>query len=103
MSFVPLTFATKTPGGIKAGDRALDSQTVQEFESIHLFDFLYRGGWILPAFTGRRPSASARLLLDSTQRLPTRISTHVITNDSTPIQSSDEQGHILFDLDGEAH
>ena len=99
----PLTVPTKTPGGMKAGDRALDSQTVQGFESIHLFDLLYRGGWTLLAFTGRRPSASTRVLLGRTERLSTRVSTYVITTDSTPIPSSDEQGRILFDLDGEAH
>ena len=50
-----------------------------------------------------RPSASTRVLLGRTERLSTRVSTYVITTDSTPIPSSDEQGRILFDLDGEAH
>ena len=48
----PLTLDAAGAKGLRAGDRALNAEATLGFESVRLYDLIYRGSWTLLAFTG---------------------------------------------------
>ena len=86
--------------GIRAGDRALDSSVNCGFESIHLYDLIYRGGWTLLGFAGRGKAADAAAIGRAIAALGRDdLATFTVLTDSQPSHGVE----TLYDLDEEAH
>ena len=96
----PMTLDTVGKKGIRAGERALDSGVNRGFESIHLYDLIYRGGWTLLAFSGRGKATDAATAVQTVAKLGRAdLATFTVSTDSrAPAHET-----MLYDLDEEAH
>ena len=94
-----LTLELVNRRGLRAGDRVLNADVVQETESLKLYDLLYRGGWTLLAFTGTKKADSRALRAAVTALSTTGLSCYIISTDSRMTASTP----VLYDLDQIAH
>ena len=95
-----LTLETMGRKGLRAGDRALDADVVQDHISLRLYDLIYRGSWTLLGFTGTGSSANPETVgraLTAFDR-PDLIQRVVTTNSRATAATT-----TLFDLDEVAH
>ena len=86
--------------GVRAGDRAFDAAVVHSSVPLQLYQLLYRGGWTLLAFTGRRPDVNFEAASQALRHLQRAdLSAYIVSTDSRTL----ERGVVLYDLDEEAH
>lgn len=85
--------------GIRAGDRALNAETVLGFESVRIYDLIYRGSWTLLAFSGSGSSVDATSVVRAIHELSRPVTTFIVSTDSR----AEMNGNVLYDLDEEAH
>ena len=86
--------------GMRAGDRALDAAVNCGFESITLYDLIYRGSWTLLAFAGRGRATHPARTHDAMVKLKRQdLPAFIVSTDSRAPAGHD----VIYDLDEEAH
>ena len=94
-----LSVDTVGRAGVRAGDRALDAAVTRGFETVQIYDMIYRGQWTVLAFTGRQPYTDSDAVVRGIQTLSRPdLPCFVISTDT-----SLEGASVLYDLDEQAH
>ena len=96
----PLSTDVMRGRGVRAGDRALDAPLVRGFDTLHLRELLYDGGWTLLVFTGRGRRADLGAASAAARAVRSDINVHLVTTTTSEAAGDLD---VLHDLDGEAH